>query len=134
MAPTTTGCPEWVRRLDLWRDRELHADPYPAYAQLRASCPVAWTDAIGGHWLVSRHADIRRVLQDPDTFSNVTQMLPPSVDPLGTRIPGEVDGPEHTRYRQVLLGPFSPERVAALEPVARDAVRARLAAAGRPAF
>jgi cytochrome P450 len=114
-----TGCPEWVRTLNLWTDRVMHADPYPRYAELRSTCPVAWSDELGGHWVVTRHADIVRVLQDPETFSAVTQVLPPSVDLLGIRIPGEVDGPEHNRYRQALLPMFAPKYVAALEPTGR---------------
>ena len=125
-------CPEWARTLNLWTDRVMHADPYPRYAELRASCPVAWSAEIGGHWLVTRHADIVRVLQDPDTFSAVTQVLPASVDLLGTRIPGEVDGPEHNRYRQALLPMFAPRYVAALEPTAQ-AIMERLLADVDPA-
>jgi cytochrome P450 len=122
-----TGCPEWVRTMNLWTDRVMHADPYPRYAELRATCPLAWSDELGGHWIVTRHADIVRVLQDPDTFSSVTQVLPASIDLLGVRIPGEVDGPDHNRYRQALLPMFAPKYVAALEPTGREIIGQLLA-------
>jgi cytochrome P450 len=130
----STGCPDWVRELNLWSDRVMHVDPYPRYAELRAQCPVAWSDALDGHWLVTRHADIMQVLHDPATFSSVTQTVPAFVDPLGTRIPGEVDPPTHTRYRQTLLGQFSPERVAKLEGAARQIVARLLGEVGPPGF
>jgi cytochrome P450 len=128
------GCPEWVRSLNLWSDKVMHVDPYPRYAELRAQCPVAWSEELGGHWLVTRHADIVRVLQDADAFSNVTQTVPAFPDPLGTRIPGEVDGLTHTRYRQAVLPMFSPEHIASHEQAARDILRRRLGSLTPPGF
>jgi cytochrome P450 len=130
----STGCPEWVRELNLWSDRVMHADPYPRYAELRAQCPIAWSDALGGHWLVTRHADIVRVLHDPETFSSVTKTLPVFVDPLGVQIPGEVDGIEHTRYRQAILPVMSPGALAELTSKARTVIRRLLGEVGPPGF
>jgi cytochrome P450 len=117
-APTRT-CPDWVRDFNLWTDKVTHADPYPRYAELREQCPVAWSEALGGHWIVTRHADIVEILQDPETFSSVTKTVPVFTDPLGVQIPGELDGIEHTRYRQAVLAIFSPDGIANLEPAAR---------------
>jgi cytochrome P450 len=112
-------CPDWVRDFNLWSDKVTHTDPYPRYAELREHCPVAWSEALGGHWIVTRHADIVQILQDPESFSSVTKTVPAFEDPLGVQIPGELDGLEHTRYRQAVLAIFSPDGIANLEPTAR---------------
>ena len=127
-------CPDWVRDLNLWSDKTMHQDPYARYAELRRQCPVAWSEQNGGHWFVTRYADIVRILQDPETFSSITQTVPPFEDPLGTRIPGEVDGAEHTSYRRAVLGPFSPGGLAPLEPAARAAMAKLLDQVEPPEF
>jgi hypothetical protein len=43
-------------------------DPDEAYAELRATCPVGWTDAHGGYWVVTKADDVGRVLKDYRTF------------------------------------------------------------------
>ena len=128
------GCPEWVRTLNLWSDKVMHADPYPRYAELREHCPMAWSEELGGHWLVTRHADIVRILHDPETFSSVTKTLPAFPDPLGVQIPGEVDGIEHTRYRQAIIPWLSPGSVATLDDTARRVIRRLFTEVGPPGF
>ncbi|MEZ0365820.1 hypothetical protein ACAG26_19250 [Mycobacterium sp. pUA109] len=48
-----------------------------AYA--RAKCPVPHTDADGGYHLVTRYDDVRRVLEDPETFSSSIPSVKPSL-------------------------------------------------------
>jgi cytochrome P450 len=60
------------------------------YRHMRAHCPVAHTNEVGGFWVVTRYADIMRVARDYEAFSSrygVT--ITPSVNP-GT--PGEGSG------------------------------------------
>ena len=55
-----------------------HAVPYARFADLRRTAPVCWIDepAVGawpagpGYWGVFTHADVKRVLRDPQTFSS----------------------------------------------------------------
>ncbi len=127
--------PEWVKTLNIWTDEELHQDPYPRFAELRRSCPVAHSDTFGGYWVVSSYDAIRQVFQDPGTFSNETLTIPPFEDPLAPRIPDECDPPEHTRYRQILASFFSPQKAEALVPYTRATVRRLIAAiAHEPEF
>jgi len=65
-----SGCPGWVKDFDIMSDPEHHRDPYSHYEELRATCPVAHSERHGGYWIVTRHADISAVLQDPETFSS----------------------------------------------------------------
>lgn len=47
--------------------RDFAANPYPTMAALRAHAPVHYYPR-ADLWLVSRHADVRAVLLDPETF------------------------------------------------------------------
>lgn len=47
----------------------FYADPYPAYARLRAEHPVYWCEPWRG-WIVTRHADVMAMLHAPDRYSN----------------------------------------------------------------
>ena len=41
---------------------------------LRTKCPVAWTEAHGGYWVVSRYEDVKAVALDDTTFSSDNDM------------------------------------------------------------
>ncbi|MFF7456533.1 cytochrome P450 [Kitasatospora sp. NPDC008115] len=87
-----------------------------------------WLHRVGEFWLVTRHADVRRVLADQETFA----MYDPDRAPV---LPNELlnmDPPEHTRLRHVLTPEFTGRRIRALEPMIRalagelvDAMEAR---------
>src|SRR5258706_6812465 len=67
------------------------------YAQRR--CPVVHSDAQGGFWLVTRYADVKRILQDADTFSSSNGLAIPR-NPNAPAIPPiDADPPIHTQYR-----------------------------------
>lgn len=93
-------------------------DPYPFYAHLRRTTPVAPLGFMD-LWGVARHADVLRVLRDPETFSSV----------IGERRAGDEelpsmlfnDPPMHTRLRGLIAKAFTP-RVVELQ---RDAIAAR---------
>ncbi len=87
-------------------------DQRTAYDNMRQRCPVSYSDFM--HWSVFRHADLRRVLADPQTFSNaVSQHL---------SVPNGMDAPEHTAYRRIIEPYFSAEKMQAFEPVCRNIV------------
>lgn len=85
-------------------------DQIAAYDDMRRRCPVAHSDYL--HWSIFRHADVMRVLEDHDTFSNVVSRHP--------SVPNGMDPPRHTAYRALIEPYFSPERVWAFEPVCRE--------------
>ena len=84
-------------------------DQRTAYDEMRKRCPVAYSDFMG--WSLFRHADIVRVLNDPDTFSNaVSRHL---------SVPDGLDPPEHTEYRRMIEPYFRSESMKRLEPKIR---------------
>ena len=112
---------------DHW-DAELAVDPYPTLGRLRSECPVARSEQHGGFVLFTRHEDIGAALRDHDTYSSTVISIPrnhPGILPVP---PLDQDPPVHTRYRQMLLPFFTPQRTALLEPVARVTARSLVAA------
>jgi len=112
---------------DLVVDFDIHDDGltpkvYERYAELRRACPVAWSNSHGGHWVLTRYADIHEVNRCPQRFSNNPVGIPPNLGQDQPLIPLEVDPPEHTSYRQILTPLFSPTRMNALEPQIRSLV------------
>ncbi|MCA1644661.1 MAG: cytochrome P450 [Chloroflexi bacterium] len=85
-------------------------------AELRARCPVPYTQRTGGYYAFTRYADIRAATRDPDTYSSAGEQL---MDGL-RRIPIELDPPEHTAYRRIMQPYFSAARMQALEPRVRQ--------------
>lgn len=48
--------------------KDLYADPYPVYRELRDDDPWAWSDGLG-MWLVSRYEDVVFVDEHPEIFT-----------------------------------------------------------------
>ncbi len=113
--------PELVVDFDI-HDDGLAPKVYERYADLRRTCPVAWSNSHGGHWVVARYADIHEVNRCPEIFSNNPVGIPPNLGQEQPLIPLEIDPPDHTSYRQILTPLFSPARMNALEPKIRSLV------------
>lgn len=73
-------------------------------ARLGNAPDVFWTPFNGGHWVLTRHADMATVLATPADFSSRTQAVPKTEKPF-LLPPLEYDPPAHTDYRR-LLAPF----------------------------
>lgn len=103
------------------------ADPYPAYAAIRAQGPVIQSEAFfGGAWVLSRYADVASALKDERlsarrtggwlTRTDETARLGLSpFQQLFARALLFQDAPDHTRLRQVLAPGFKPSTWHALE-------------------
>jgi cytochrome P450 len=90
------------------------------YAELRAKCPVAHSDAWGGFWALMKHADVAAAAADSATFITSKQNVVPAVAFTGRRPPLHLDPPEHTPYRRALSPLLTERKVARFEPVIRD--------------
>ena len=113
--------PELVVDFDI-HDDDLTPKVYERYDELRRSCPVAWSPHHGGHWVLTRYADIHEVNRCPEIFSNNPVAIPPNLGQDQPLIPLEIDPPDHTGYRHILTPLFSPARMNALEPTIRRLV------------
>lgn len=77
-------------------------DQITVYDQMRQRCPVAHSEYL--HWSVFRHADVMQVLTDHETFSSAVSSH--------LSVPNGIDPPQHTEYRRIIDGYFTPERIA----------------------
>jgi cytochrome P450 len=122
-----------------------YRDNWPAISDTNLKCPVAYTSAHGGFWLVSDHANVTRVSRDDATFSSAHNMADPSDPRQGIAIPPapilsiplELDPPVYNAYRRMLSPYFSPTVTKAGAPFVRQVVDAfldRACASGRIDF
>ncbi|GAB3676861.1 steroid C26-monooxygenase Cyp142 [Actinocorallia lasiicapitis] len=84
-------------------------------------------------WIVSRHADVQRVVTDPVAFRNRDGIL---IEELGTSYDApptllHTDPPDHTRYRGLVAPAFRPSVLRRLEPEIRARTTALLDAGVR---
>ena len=89
-------------------------DQIAAYDAMRIRCQVAHSDYLW--WSLFRHADVMRVLQDHETFSNASSNH--------LSIPNAMDAPEHTGFRNIIEPYFAPEHMTAFEPVCQAVAEA----------
>ena len=87
----------------------IQANPYPAYAWLRANAPVYRLRDVP-MWVVSRHEEVEAVLRDPATFASDLGMSVPIMSIVMK------DAPDHTRLRGTINRAFTPRAVQHLEP------------------
>ncbi|MCY3656611.1 MAG: cytochrome P450 [Chloroflexi bacterium] len=117
------------------------ANPYPAYAALRAEDPVHFSAAIQA-WVLTTHEDCERVLRDQETFSSSSDtasgQLATVLQQQRREFPlGEVptvlnsDPPVHTRLRTLLNRAFTPRAIEGLRPHIEDIAASLLDDAGR---
>ncbi|MFE9449006.1 cytochrome P450 [Streptomyces sp. NPDC006739] len=112
---------------DPW-DPAFVADPYPAYAQLRAAGRVTYYEPTG-QWLVPHHADVSALLRDRRlgrTYQHrfgheeFGRTAPPAEhEPfhvLNDHGMLDLEPPDHTRIRRLVSKAFTPRTVERLKP------------------
>jgi cytochrome P450 len=113
--PVTDWTTDWDHLDARWRE-----DPYPIWAELRQSCPIAHTERYLGAYLPTRYEDVRAIANDTTHFSSrriiVREVRP---EPPIPSPPISSDPPHHKPYKQLLLPLFTAEAMTALEPRAR---------------
>lgn len=104
------------------------ADPYPAYARLRAAGRVHWF-APSTQWLVPHHTDVRALLRDRRlgrtylhrfTHEEFGRTPPPAAHEPFHVLNGngllDLEAPGHTRIRRLVATAFTPRTVSDLAP------------------
>ncbi len=103
-------------------DIDIDADPYPVFRRLREEAPLYYNER-HDFYAISRFADVERGYLDPKTFisgrGGILELIRANIEmPSGVLI--FEDPPVHTIHRRLMSRVFSPNRVAALEPMIRD--------------
>jgi cytochrome P450 len=107
-------------------DPAVNADPFPAFARLRAEDPVHWSPAMKA-WIVTRYDDVKRIALNNLDIS--ADRLTPffQADPERRGLVESLmrylnhwmvfrDPPDHTRLRRLFNKVFTPRAVDALRP------------------
>ena len=122
-------------------DPGVLADPYPAYAEVRAHTGLAHDELLDA-WLVSRYEDVVAVLRQARLYSSargmgdlVAMAFGPGPERDAPRLLILEDPPVHTVLRRMVTRGFTPSRSAVAEPMITDVARhhvADLVARGAP--
>jgi cytochrome P450 len=123
MTATENTLDSMLRTWD-YMSAEHHRVKWEIFGHSRERCPVARTEEGGGFWLVTRYDDVKRVLEDWQTFSSTESPVMPSAVGL---CPITDDPPVQTAARQLLNPLFSRGAVAEYEPAMRAAARTLIA-------
>jgi len=75
---------------------------------------MVWSPHYGGHWIAARARVMEEVLSNFERFSSRRLTVVPGLEPPIPSIPLQVDPPDHTKYRQLLMNAFSPKSVTRL--------------------
>lgn len=105
-------------------DEAFRKTPFTFYDQLRRESPVVWDENLNA-WLVTRHADVQHVFQDPAHFSSdrlglarerfTDPKLKPLLDTL-EHLMLQNDDPVHTRLRRLVTSAFQRKAVESYAP------------------
>jgi cholest-4-en-3-one 26-monooxygenase len=123
--------------------------PVEEFAALRRTAPVRWADQDpengggfrdGGYWVISKHAHIREISRDPQTWSShdngcvmrYTNDVSREELEAAKVLMHNSDPPVHTRLRKLISRMFTPRSIVALEAgLVADARRIVSAAAAK---
>jgi cytochrome P450 len=121
-----TGTVEELAENFDFSDERVRENRTAVYAELRKG-PPRWSDAYGGHWVVSRYSDLKEMLGNPAVFcSGLGTTIPPTGFPIRFP-PNEADPPDHSKWRKLAGRFFSSSAISGLEASVRGIVRERLA-------
>ena len=111
----------------------FRANPYPTYARFRSEAPIVRSAT--GLRVVSRHADVSKVLRSPDVARDIdeaaTDFLPAELEWRAVRRANRsaksmlnLDAPDHTRLRGLVSKAFTPKAIGRLRPRVQTLVNA----------
>jgi len=97
---------------------DVMEDPFPAYAELRATCPVHRRTEAPPFVTLTRHTDVIDAVRDVATFSSRGGQGP---------LPSDVialfdDPPSHTFFRRLVNKAFTPRSVQVRQPMIEELV------------
>ncbi len=112
-------------------------DPFPLLRQARAEEPIFYNADID-YWIVTRHADIKAIFRDHETFTAANTITP--IEPFSAQVQQMLaDGgytpvpvlsnnvpPDHTRIRTLVNKLFLPRRMRHFEPAIRELAQKRI--------
>ncbi len=114
----------------------FRANPYPMYARFRSEAPIVYSP--NGLQVISRHADVSKVLRSPDVSRDIDESATDFTDAeradravrqqnRAAKSMLNLDAPDHTRLRGLVTKAFTPRAIAQLRPRVQQLVDDALA-------
>lgn len=107
--------------IDLLAETWGRGEPHEQFDRLRRDAPVYWHEEPDGpgFWAVTRHADVRRISNDWETFSSELggTFIPTQDEEILAQLQLTIlnmDPPRHNRARRLVSKAFTPRRIALL--------------------
>ncbi|WP_141005691.1 cytochrome P450 [Nocardioides humi] len=98
-------------------DPTLAPHLFATLKQVQETEPVAWSDAVGGFWMLTKYTDITAAANDWETYTVEEGHTIPSTGKSVMLPLAEVDPPMHTTWRRFLVPYFTPKTVATYRPI-----------------
>ncbi|MET0984592.1 MAG: cytochrome P450 [Steroidobacteraceae bacterium] len=108
--------PSVVRDFD-YLDTRGETDFFVSHRKAQQDADIFYTPRNGGHWVVTRYADMHEIIGNHTQFSSYYSSLPKS--PVNILLL-ESDEPLHGEYRKLMMPFFTPKYVGDLEQRAVD--------------
>jgi cytochrome P450 len=103
-------------------DFEIDDDPYPVWKRLREEAPLYYNEEVN-FFALSRYSDVSQELSNWETYRS-GRGTTTDIIMSGIEVPPGIilfeDPPLHDLHRKLLSGVFTPRRMAAVEPKARE--------------
>ncbi len=109
-----------VTDFDMYNDPAFPDDPHAVIRAARDRLPNLVYATHGSHWVAFGREAIEQVLSDAAFSANKDALRQSGFKGATPFIPAELDPPEHTGFRAVLLRHLGPKPVRAMEPFVRS--------------
>jgi cytochrome P450 len=103
-------------------DPELINHLYAQLADVQGRCPVAWSDASNGFWMLTKYDDVVEASRDWQTYTVTQGIMIPATGASVPVIPAELDPPRHTKLRKLVLPNFTDKALQAWVPGLRTII------------
>lgn len=103
-------------------DTSLAPHLFDTLKDVQANQPVAWSDQVGGFWMLTKYEDITAAANDWETYSVAEGHTIPSTGKSVMLPLAEVDPPEHSAWRKFLVPFFTPKNIEKWRPRIADIV------------
>lgn len=105
---------ELVCDVDFYNIPGVSGDVQLAWKDALPDAPLVYTPRNGGHWILTKGADVETFLRDHELTTNLHIMIPPPQGGIKV-LPEQSDPPDHGFYRGSIAGFFTAPQIAARE-------------------
>jgi len=110
--------PERIVDIDIYRIPGVELDLHLGWKQIQDESPFSllWSPRNGGHWIVTRGADIARIYADHENYSSNITIVPRKWGEMFPLRPTTLDPPLHRPLRMPINAALTAKAVRSVEP------------------